>query len=1150
MAHKERRGNQLNKFLKQIIKECIHEEKTMLADRTPITEHKGLEFIGEWDNCYKACMDIGHAIGYDDIAIAKDSKIYGNNYSLLRKYLVLLKEKSTVPDKKNKPKINRSSSLFLNFSKLSDASDLSLDESLSKEEEVKNKKLIDLVRNDQYYSFLKEDLQQQFNYGIREHISGIEAIDVSDPHFCNLAHSLNERYKDQNYSSQLKDLEKTIFEMALEKNSFEHEKNIETIIFSIIRMVKHLKSFANEARYKANSKGLTQADQEKFKMMEVNFNKYILAYKAILNDVMELVATSNEGKFKSSLKENVCDHIERAFMDYLSSKMRVIFGGSYQKSTDDYAQFVKIIMDELSPIQSINDRTTSKEIIFSNDTQDAPLSNAFAYLKNSNSEFNITIIDYIDLLNRSITIIEQCKLPENVDRKKAQCFIEFLKENKQLLLREWSIHLNPEKSDEGEFGYSNPHFLFGLGEKIQQEISTACAIGRQELKNEFSAYLKNSINKIKENEKTLKKITFKERFKRLSGPQDNQKYSSTHIETVISKITKELKGIDKKITGREDTSVELYLNEALQAYGEQICGKQGLDATSEEAVFFLTKQKSKIGTFVKDNKNMLALLSQPSDQLLSPKPSNELGLIESLYNRMVIVTHQKIYNKTSNKNIWMMVVDGVTGIFGRPNFDDQINQLLIKLNFSQSKDILYWTTEHYVQYFEEIRKLIQTLRNAKFIYLRYQANILEKFCHDLVDFHILKSSQLTLNLKDDLALSFSKVQLSRIKQVLFDIQDKDNNKSKNMINQLEEKILRLEQRPEKRIYLEETSNSTGINEYRTEQGCIDNSAKNFDIFFNTFIERMQSVTIANSAISSGKIPSNTSEKGALANLGVAAISHAVPLANAASPLITVIDQKNNQDVSTGINEKIGLLYEWLPLVKELAKRLLDLFKPQIAKMVDIKDVRKFAEFCQVRMFSALASRPAWEAELDLNMEGENENDKLKSEKMIRFLIAAVFKQQDKLNFIPFAVEDHYHTIGDTSLLGNLTFQRMVNYSGFLITKENNDTSVYMNKNSLVQSKTIPVELKRKRLQNYGFLDGSHDPEFFDKLASTLDRKKYVLPSSASRNDSLIEPQDKKGKAFSLFLRQHTGKKTYENKEKETVLDFVTTKATELKQNRR
>jgi hypothetical protein len=424
------------------------------------------------------------------------------------------------------------------------------------------------------------------------------------------------------------------------------------------------------------------------------------------------------------------------------------------------------------------------------------------------------------------------------------------------------------------------------------------------------------------------------------------------------------------------------------------------------------------------------------------------------------------------------------------------------LTFSANQN--QWQADDLINYLEELKNRVLELQQEDKYITSYQARKLETLCYDLIDLYITKPKNPTFS------HNLSAHHLTCIRNIVFEIQDNDEQKAASLMKQLESKIHQKENHGTDRLYLTKTETSNklkSIPEYRLQNGLVVNSAANFEIFEQTFIEKMESVAIANAAISSGLIAPRSSAIANAVNAGInggtAALS--LPGAGVANALVTVADEKNTKNQNQATNLARGSLIKWLPSIEVLSKNIISLFKAQIAAMVNSEDVKVFAELCKDRIYKALQNKSKLDWAKNMPKSGDDQKD------LIRFCIAAIFIEKGTTHAVGIR-ENHYHLDGDKSYYGDSTLQSMIAHVGFIIL-DKSQPEIYMDRKSLHKNKNTKI-LKHDYLENYRFVDGSDDPEFYRWLANQIHRERQELPENKADHPKVILPSSSSSSASS------------------------------------
>lgn len=1031
-----------------------------IPEHTSFDQKKACEFIG------KQLSSIAPETIENDIKAEKD------HYFLLGKYLTLLQKETQ--------------------SAIEALSDTASSNSSAANNAQKNSlnKIADRIKK------WRTDFEEIFHYGLPFYFQSLTPLD---------SHQITNTAYREAYNNLKNDLDrrtKTSYSQQCEADDTEVQDRIknnpQVTVSDTIRLitenVKRFKTFSNHAQAAYRKSG-----NPIYKRISRDMRLRITAYKNILNDLMELtkqgklttINKSNSSKHSltdQTLKDNFCTQIDNAFYDYVCSKMRVCLGNGLQGHSAIKNQHAVI----LSALQ-----------------EDQPLRIEFGRITHSLATQTKTmpsITDFINLLNKLITFFNSKLTNNTLDTNTTlqyQDICHQLHETKNKILTEWSIHLTPHNSDQGEFGYINPHFyLNDTSPEFVAQSKTEKDFINTELRNNLIQLVENNIKEINHNQHNITAKTFGEKRRRiLNGSQDNQPNSKAHAKLVVIFASDQLNSILSELKKPDSSCLNAILN-INNVYSDILHGNgKGMSLHSDltEAMKFFSRQNKKNNMLFNRDKHLVNCVSITTDEY---KFSSSL-----LVNKT-----QKIIKKTKDKlsGFGLSILKKIGTIDGK--LQKEMNGLLTELIYVNTvqnnnkithqnfvKSLL--NQEQFINDLLRLQNLIIALRSSTFLAQSMQANALEEMRNDLVSLFVTEKS----------SIHFNAAQLIQIKSIL-KLTPREENAHRSQfhyfITTINKKIASQQHKLGNRINLISDIHLND-NPILNESNFNNNSkaSLHLDTFKQQLVAKIESLTIVNRAIASGKIASNSSFLATIiGGAGSFVANKIIPNGGVVvEAVVKKVDQQNNQNNAAQYSINTGHLIEWLGSIPQLVENITNAFSQILSDMVDTTEVSEFAALCNIRIESALSATPAPEWANDPLFHTDDAQLNLK-----RFLIAAIFRQTNALRgSIP--REYHYHTQGDKSFFGNNTFENMLAYAGFMIPDSNGTEeiiSIFGSQKALEKSKQLNNKLKHNYLETYKFIDGWDDPELFKFIALNSNKIHLVnipvntlLTSSAAANQT-------------------------------------------------
>jgi len=1089
-------------------------------------------------SCEIACRKIGRVLAISQSKIDEDLQQNTNHYLLLKDYLSRLKRKATTLPPHANEENSRQGDRGDNRSLMIMESDASNDANPCAE---LSDELLTIAKDEKEFQDFTDRLSQSLSFGILESLRILPLLPLSDhPTICNKINDKYHRPKDKpSYTEEIPPLIKQITSGIQTITTAEANQNataVSKLATDITDLVKHLITVCNHAN-----------QQEE---LQLNCINYIKTYKPILNNILALLTlhSNNSDNMKNMLK-SVCDAMEKSFLDYIESTLRYCFGfGLQENKPPQTTPLISAIWD----LDNTDFKFRDEWLMFITKINK----------KNNKNKNTYEIKEYIENLDNLIQATENVLLHKgkqladkltNINYKTdVTVFLANLKATRNHILQEWSIHWTEGESHTGQYGYVNVGlYLHRRTKAVINEIKNVKNACNKELSRLLTTTCQENVDEIKKNSKNLKQKPFNWNQVFSSDSQDNQPHGQSKIRSAIITVKRTLNftpNIPSTEENRAHTpsstndinsllvpdkeeqnsntilekpivnSIEQYsfidrTKSVIQGYADQLLGVNALDESLDQVRGFFSIQMGRIQDIFHRNRAMVNFLSKESTlQKTGNSESNKhASFKEEIYQVIYVEKNAQLIKDTLKAFNGKFIT--FLNLLHRPKTTDimlRVSSFLNQFNDDSFNDnSSSKTSKDYVDILMKIYINITALRHTNHYLDRLYAEKLEILCYKIVETHVLHKN-------DKLGLDFSEEQLFSVKSVIFAVQAKDNDRAKNLMTHLERKIQYRQRAPENVSQLllgntEQDSHDLSLH-HLPSYSQQTNSAHNIHIFMQSFIKSMESHTIATYAINSGLLQTKPTAISKLS--GVAAgIIGAVGLPGAAAVAIAggAIDDHIQGVTANAIVQHTPDLFEWLRIIsKELAPQLARMFRTQLVNMANDADVRRFATFCQMRMFSALKENPEWGKGLTLINE---------------FLITAVFRQTDKLTSIPFR-EDHYDV--KNNVLGEkATFQSMVASVG-ISTQTNCDLQqhrstvsekiVFLNPRVKRRNKDNKKEdeFKSNRLNIYGLIDV--EPEFAKKLADRTNRNPY--------------PYNNKNKYYDRFFPGNT------NKPKQTLGGFL------------
>lgn len=628
---------------------------------------------------------------------------------------------------------------------------------------------------------------------------------------------------------------------------------------------------------------------------------------------------------------------------------------------------------------------------------------------------------------------------------------------KNNILEEWSIYLTRSKTQVGEFGYISPYYFYFENDALLHDIDTESNQVKEhclrEIHQDLKKVLEENIRAINLETKAFKPSFISKLKELFYGNQNNQNDSINKILASKEEILKNLTNstLIGDFTNNLDACYQATVD-IIATYNQYLYGSSALSKRLATLNNFYTQQVENIYSVFNRRQAVIEFFSSLMKQ------ETKHNLPEKLYHTMSIRLNSRLVELANNKINSKLYK--VLEFFGFSSRNELIKNIDVKLQKLKSRDPL--STEKYVELLRELASTICQLRLKGSTFIdRQRAAALEMLCYNLIEAHCLKQT-------DHLTLNFTDHQLSDIRGIVYAIQDSDYNKKAEKISvALIRQIKNIQKAP-----LNETnlllSAASSYNPMDISINHLTSSSPNEDgkveIFIKAFIQTMTSRTIANYALGSGLIQGTSTKLGEFGDL---VENFALPI----SGYVAGVAKKGDQKISEhGAEKTLGNmlpLSQWQNFIEnQLAPHLGQIFRMQITQMKNSTDIKKFAQFCQNRMFAALKK-------------GQTNTEWADKMTLEEFLIGAIFMRQDKLS-IPFRT-DHYHQKNDSSMFGKSNFQKMVNSVAFYV-KENHlpepnqnlsTSNIYVGLSSIKPSKKAPKDNPqqiKKSVQKYGMID--------------------------------------------------------------------------------